>query len=123
MAGGKHLTGYRIFQEPCQGLVPSAPEVSGDASPVQVHIHRQRGGCGVVGEAALLLADLGQAHTHTSQFLWHVHTQVASLPQLLKILSEEAVLPVVDRCALCTPSQDIVGQDVLLGCDCHTCPP
>jgi hypothetical protein len=74
MAGGKHLTGHRTSQEPFQGLVARTPEVSGDARPVQVHIHRQGSGCGVVGEAALLLADLGQAHPHTSQFFWHVHT-------------------------------------------------
>ncbi len=86
-----------------QGFISGAPEVSGHASPVQMHIHRQGRGRSVVGEAALLLADLGQAHAHTSQFFWHVHAQIAGLSQLLKILSEKSVLPVVDRCALSTP--------------------
>ena len=73
MTSGKYLTGYRTLQEPFQGLVPSTPEVSGDTSPVQVHIHCQGCGCGVIGEATLLLTDLGQAHAHASQFFWHIH--------------------------------------------------
>ena len=73
MTSGKHLTGHRAPQEPFQGLISSTPEVSGDARPVQVHVHRQGCGCGVIGEAALLLTDLGQAHAHTSQFFWHIH--------------------------------------------------
>ncbi len=93
MAGGKHLTGYSALQEPFQGLIAGTPEVGGNTRPVQVHIHCQGGGRGVIGEAALLLADLGQAHAHTSQLFWHVHAQVAGLAQLLKILSEKASTP------------------------------
>src|SRR5262245_47551967 len=123
MASGKHLTGYCTLQEPFQRLVPGAPEVSGDACPVQVHIHGQSSGCGVVGKAALLLADLGQAHAHASQLFWHIHMEVTGPAQLLKILSEKAVLPVVDRCTLSTPGQDVVRQDALLSGNCHMCPP
>src|SRR5215813_12391889 len=121
MAGGKHLTGHRALQEPFQGLVAGTPEVSSDASPVQVHVHSQGCGCGVIGEAALLLTDLG--HAHASQFFWYVHMEVTGLAQLLKILSEKAVLPVVDRCTLSTPGQDVVRQDALLSGNCHMCPP
>jgi hypothetical protein len=123
VAGGNDLAGHSSFQEPLQGLVPDAPEVGGHTGPIQMHVHRQSGGGGMIRQAALLLAHLSQARTHPAQRFWHVHAQIAGLAQLLEIFLEEATFPVIDGGPLRTAGQDVVGQDAMIGDGCHTSPP
>lgn len=87
-----------------------------------MHIHRQGGGVGVVGETALLAADLGERHAEATQLFRHCHEQVARLTQLFEVLVEEPVFAVIDGGALRAPGQNVLRQHVTLGCD-HGQPP
>ena len=60
-------------------LSPLAPEVGGQARPVHVHVEGQGRRRGAVGQAALFLADLGQAHAQAAQLGRHGHQQIAGL--------------------------------------------
>jgi hypothetical protein len=64
----------------------------------------------VVGEAALLAADLRQRHPQSADLAWDRHLEVAGLLQLVEILLKEAILTVVGRGTLGTTREELVGQ-------------
>src|SRR5262249_31338575 len=59
VAGGKDLSCRRLFEDPAEALVAAAPQVGGQAGPVDVHVERQSGGGLPPGPEAVPLADLG----------------------------------------------------------------
>ena len=58
--GGEHLASRGGLEQPSLRPVAGAPEIGGDAGPVQVHVDRERRRRGVVAEPPLLLRDAGQ---------------------------------------------------------------
>ena len=58
--GGEDLARHRLLQQPVERAVAAAPEIGGRPDPVEVHVDAERGRRRVIGEAALLAADLGQ---------------------------------------------------------------
>jgi hypothetical protein len=89
-----------------------------------VHVDRQGRGRRAVGESALLAADLGQREAVAAELRWHRGHQIAGRTQLLEVFLEEAVLPVVRRCALAASVDEALGQDRTGGIgDGHGSPP
>ena len=60
VAGGEDLAGRRLAQHPLQRLVTGAPQIGGDADPVDVHVDAERRRRRMIGQPPLLPADLGQ---------------------------------------------------------------
>ena len=56
VAGGEDLACHRLASGATPATCRPAPQVGGDAHPVEMHVDRQRGGRRVVGEPALLAA-------------------------------------------------------------------
>ena len=65
--------------DPAQRRIAGALEVGGDADPVGVHRHRQRGGRCVAGEAPLAGGQLGQVEAPAAELDGHGGGEVAEL--------------------------------------------
>ena len=100
MAGREDVALHRAAEEPLERAVAAAPQIGGNADPVEVHVDRERGRSGVVAELPLLAADLRERHAGATEVLRDIHRQVSRRPELLEVLGEKAVLPVVLRSSL-----------------------
>ena len=60
-----------------------------------MHVDRERRRRRMVGEPALLANDFRERASETSKFPWQRETQVSSVAQLLEILGEECIVPIV----------------------------
>jgi hypothetical protein len=58
--GREHVTGSGLLQDERHAAIADARHVRGDAGPVEVHVHRDRGRRRDVGQAPLQPADLGE---------------------------------------------------------------
>jgi hypothetical protein len=119
VARGEDVAGGRALENPRAAGVAGAQQVRGQAGPVEVHVDRDRGGGSVVGEPALLGADLGQGQARTAVREGQGEIEVAGGAQLGEVLGEEAVLPVVDRGALVEPGEHLGGQGGGCRVTCH----
>jgi hypothetical protein len=80
-----------------------------------VHVDGEGGGGGVIAEPALLAHRLGHGVPEPAQLARDAHLQVPGVAQLLEVLEEEAVLPVVARGALLEALEHLGGQRHLDG--------
>ena len=94
MAGGEDLAGDGRLEDPAQRRVAGPLELGGDADPVGVHRHRQRGRRGVAGQAALAGGQLGQVEAPAAELGGHGGGEVAEGAQLGQVLVEVGVGPV-----------------------------
>ena len=76
VSGGEDFSPGRLFQKPLERGIAGPVEIRRDACPVEVHVRGQGSGSRVIGQATLLLADLGQGHTVSPKFARHRHQQV-----------------------------------------------
>jgi hypothetical protein len=67
VARGQHLAGRGGPQDPLAAGRAHALQVGGEADPVEVHVDAQRGGGGVVGQAALQPVDLGEVQARPAE--------------------------------------------------------
>jgi hypothetical protein len=86
---------YDQYNWPLERPIAGAPEVGGDACPVQVHVDGNRGCRRVVRQAPLFAAHLGQGQAPTAELVWNRHAQITRRAQLLEVLIEEAVVAIV----------------------------
>ena len=114
VAGREHLSARRLLEQPRERRVAGAPQVGGDARPVEVHVDGERRGRRVVRETPLFADDLGQRQAESAQLLRHGEAQVARLAQLLEVLGKEAVLLVVAPGSRLEAGQQLVGQERLM---------
>ena len=91
--------------------------------PVQVHVDRQRGRRGAVGEPLLLVAHLGHGQAEAAEVPRHQHIQVAGGAERLEVLSEESVLAVVAGGAFAAGLDQLVDQHASLAPRVLSCPP
>ena len=89
--------GRRLLEQPLQRPVAGAPEIGGDAGPVEVHVDRQRRRRGVIAETPLLLRDARPASGPRRRAPSARPAAVPGLAQLLEVLREEHVVAVVLR--------------------------
>src|SRR3954447_9738942 len=76
-----------------------------------MHVHRQSCRGRSPRQPALLLAYLAQSQTQTAELPWYRSEEVLRCPQLLQILKEEPVLPIVCCGPLRTVIYHAVRQD------------
>src|SRR5689334_5619296 len=62
MSSRENLARSGLAQEPLQRVIAAAPQIGGNAYPIQMHVHGQGGGWSVIGEPPLLAANLGEVH-------------------------------------------------------------
>jgi hypothetical protein len=86
MSCSKNLTRSRLFQEPFARGISRPPEVGSHARPVEMHVHCQSRGMGIVSKTALFWTDFSQGHAIAAEFFGHVHEQIARIAQFFKIL-------------------------------------
>ena len=118
MAGREHLSARGLFEQPRERRVAGAPEVGGDARPVEVHVDGERRGGRMVRETTLFADDLGQCQAEPAQFRRDREAQVARLAQLLEVIRKEGVLLVVAPGPRLEAGQQLVGQERLMGAGC-----
>ena len=122
VAGGEDLARRRLTQHPLAARVAEAVQVGGDAGPVDVHVHRDRGGGRDGGQPALQLHHVVDAEPQPTELARDRHGEVPGRAQLLEGLLEEAVLAVVHRRALVEASEHVVGEhavDRWRNCGCR----
>jgi len=102
-----------LLQDPFERFVAGTPQVGSDADPVDMHVDAEGGRRRVVGEASLALADVGQRQALSAELLGDVHREIAGLPQILEVLLEEAIVPIVGPDTLRESLQKVVGQHVI----------
>ena len=110
MAGGEDLPGGRFLEDPLDRRVTGPVQVGGQTRPVQMHVGGQGRGRRPVGQAPLLLAHLHERQTLPSELRGHGELEVASGPEVLEVLVEEAVLPVIDGSSLAETVEQVVGE-------------
>jgi hypothetical protein len=111
MPGREDLAADGPAEHPLERAVPRAPEVRGDTDPVEVHVHRQRGGVRVIAEPALLAHAFREIEAPATQLARRGDGEIAGLAQLVEVLLEEAVVPVVAGRALAEALEHRFGQD------------
>jgi hypothetical protein len=121
MTGREDLAGGCAAEQPLERPIAGAPEVGGDACPVQVHVDGNRGCRRVVRQAPLFAAYLGQAEAPTAELVWNRHAQITRRAQLLEVLIEEPVVAIVAWRPLVAARQQILRQDraALRPTHCH----
>ena len=110
MPGREHLAVAGFAQDPLGALVAGSPQVGGHAGPVEVHVHRDRGGGRVVCEPALQLEYLVEAEPGSAELLGNGDVQVARAAELLEVLVEEPVVLVVLGRSLVEAGEHVVGE-------------
>lgn len=110
MACGKYTASHGFFEQPLQRRVAGSEQIGGNAGPVKMHVDRE-GRCRcVVAEPTLFAHGLWQCEAQTAQLHRHREGMVPSLPELVEVFGEEAVLVIVFRPALREAGQHVVGQ-------------
>jgi hypothetical protein len=80
VAGCEDLTTCRLFEQPLQRRVATAPQVRRDAHPVEVHVDGEGGWSGVVGEPALLVNHLRERAAVAAKLHGNVEHEIPGLP-------------------------------------------
>jgi hypothetical protein len=111
VARREHLAGNGAAEHPLEGVVSCSPEVGGYPDPVEVHVHRQRGRMRVIAQPTLLAHAFREGKAASPQFARHRDGQIAGPPQIVEVLLEEAILPVVAGRALAETPEHGLGQD------------
>jgi hypothetical protein len=116
------LTGGGLLEHEPARLVTELEQIGGDTRPVDVHVDGERR-CGRhVSESLLKHRVLVEPEAGPSELDGHCELQVAGLAQLIPVLVEETILPVVDRRSLVEPAEHLVGEQFLHR-DRHRWPP
>src|SRR5437763_4931083 len=113
MSGGEDFTGGSFAQNPFERIIARAPEISRYACPIQVHVDGERGRRSAVREPTLLLSDSGECHSEAPKLTRHRKLQIARRAEVLEVFMKEAILSIVDGCALAEAEQGLVRQDWL----------
>ena len=104
MERAQHLPGGGLVENELARVVAGAQQVGGDASPVDVHVDRERGGRGVVGQPAKQSCVLVEPGAATAELGRDGDVEKARGAQLGEVLVEESVLAVVDRGSFVEPA-------------------
>ncbi len=91
MSGGEHVAGGGPFEDPAARGVAESFELDGDADPVVVHRHAERGRRRVARERALHVGEGAEVEAPTSELLGDGGGEVADLAQHGEILVEVGV--------------------------------
>jgi hypothetical protein len=91
-------------------VVPGSLEVGGDADPVVVHRHRERGGRRVVGDAALDAGQLRDIESPTAVVLGHRGCQVSDRAELVEVFGEVGVRRIRGGGAGAEGLEQLVGE-------------
>jgi hypothetical protein len=113
--------GGPLEDEPAR-LVTLAQQVGGQSGPVAVHVDCKGGRGRHVGQLAQHARVLTQVQAAAPKLGGHRGQKEARVLELLPVLVEEPVLPVVDRRPLVEPGEHLPRQQ-LLNHRGHRCPP
>ena len=101
----------RLLEQPGEARVAGPVELRGDARPVEVHVDRDRGRGGDVGEPALQPSHLRERQARPAEVRRDRQVEVARGAQLVEVLLEEAVGGVVAGGPVVEAGEQLVGQD------------
>src|SRR5262249_3891726 len=82
-----------------------------------MHVHRKRSRGRVITETPLFPAGFSKGQAQPAEFAGHRGEQITRLAQLIKILVEKTIFPVVHRSALHASRQKLPRKDLLF-CNC-----
>ena len=111
VSGSKHLACGGFPEDPLARPVTVSPELRCHSHPVVVHVRPKRSGWSVTCEASGLARNVGEREAEPPELLGDGHSEVAGLAQVVEVLLEEAVLPVVPGCARSKRLEGSGGQD------------
>ena len=115
VAGREDLAGRCFSQDPFQRGISAAPKIGGNAEPVKMHVYGKGSGRRVIRQPALLPANFRQRHARAAKFRGQRQQQILRRPQILEILVDEAVLPVVGGGARRKSRQHLFGKTGFTG--------
>ena len=112
VAGGEDVPVGGLPQDPVAPGSAHPAYVGSQAHPVHVHVDAQGGGGRVVREPALQAVDLAEVQSGATHLCGQGRVEVPAGPELVEVLLEEAVLPVVDGRPLVESPEHLLGEQL-----------